>query len=343
MKEGDVIEAVDGKKIGQSDDGSASWNAETLPEYLGRAARDAREVQITLKRPAGGGQESENLEVRLAPRVPIQLQSPFPVRLPGTPMGSDEIGIAYRIESEIAGVQPEGPAASAALSAGDTILKAKIIYSKPNDGETPDPLEIELGSDKPYWPSVFDAMQFVPEGTLVELTVASGKDAEPRQIKLTPTPTESAFVAARGFWFKPLERTRQADSLAEQIRHGWDETAESLTMVFRFLKKLGTQVPLTALGGPVTIAKAAGYSAAEGLSSLLIFLTMLSANLAVINFLPIPLLDGGHMVFLAYEWVRGRPANERFVVALHTAGFVFIVTLMLYVLALDFNLIERNL
>jgi regulator of sigma E protease len=97
------------------------------------------------------------------------------------------------------------------------------------------------------------------------------------------------------------------------------------------------------LGGPVTIAKAAGYSAAEGISSLLIFLTMLSANLAVINFLPIPLLDGGHMVFLAYEWIRGRPANERFVVALHTAGFVLIVTLMLYVLALDFNLIERNL
>ena len=52
---------------------------------------------------------------------------------------------------------------------------------------------------------------------------------------------------------------------------------------------------------------------------------MLSANLAVINFLPIPLLDGGHMVFLAYEGIRGRPANERFVVALHTAGFVFIV------------------
>ena len=114
-------------------------------------------------------------------------------------------------------------------------------------------------------------------------------------------------------------------------------------MVFRFLKKIGTQVPVTALGGPITIAKAAGYSAYEGLPALLIFLTMLSANLAVLNFLPIPLLDGGHMAFLAYEGVRGRPASERFVVALHTVGFVFIVSLMLFVVALDLNLIPRNL
>ena len=147
--------------------------------------------------------------------------------------------------------------------------------------------------------------------------------------------------AASGF--KPIERIRKAESFGEQVRYGWDETSEALTMVFRFLKKLGTQVPMSALGGPVTIAKAAGYSAAEGMSSLLIFLTMLSANLAVINLLPIPLLDGGHLVFLAYEGIRGRPANEKFVVALHTAGFVFIVSLMLYVLALDLSLIPRNL
>jgi regulator of sigma E protease len=77
--------------------------------------------------------------------------------------------------------------------------------------------------------------------------------------------------------------------------------------------------------------------------ALLVFLTMLSANLAVINFLPIPLLDGGHMVFLAWEGLRGRPASEKFVVALHTVGFVFIISLMLFVIALDLHLIPRNL
>jgi regulator of sigma E protease len=80
---------------------------------------------------------------------------------------------------------------------------------------------------------------------------------------------------------------------------------------------------------------AAGGAASQGIATLLIFLTMLSANLAVINFLPIPLLDGGHMMFLAYEGVRGRPANEKVVVALHMVGFAFIITLMLFVIGLD--------
>ena len=101
--------------------------------------------------------------------------------------------------------------------------------------------------------------------------------------------------------------------LPSKCSYGWDETVDALTMVFRFLQKLGGQVPLKMLGGPGTIAVAAGDAASQGLSSLLIFLTMLSANLAVINFLPIPLLDGGHMVFLAYEGIRGRPANEKVV------------------------------
>jgi len=74
-----------------------------------------------------------------------------------------------------------------------------------------------------------------------------------------------------------------------------------------------------------------------------VFLTILSANLAVINFMPIPLLDGGHMVFLLWEGVRGRPASERFVVALHTVGFVLIITLMVFVLLLDFELFDRGL
>ena len=64
------------------------------------------------------------------------------------------------------------------------------------------------------------------------------------------------------------------------------------------------------LGGPVTIAQVAGSLAEQGFTSLLMFLTMLSANLAVVNFLPIPVLDGGHMVFLIYEGITGRPPSE---------------------------------
>ena len=96
------------------------------------------------------------------------------------------------------------------------------------------------------------------------------------------------------------------------------------------------------LGGPIEIAKQAGKSAEEGLGRLLLFLTMLSANLAVINFLPIPVLDGGHMVFLMYELVRGKPPSENVVAALSYIGLILLLSLMLFVFGLDLGLIARR-
>ena len=69
---------------------------------------------------------------------------------------------------------------------------------------------------------------------------------------------------------------------------------------------------------------------------------MISVNLAVINFLPIPLLDGGHMVFLLYELIRRKPASERVIVAFTYLGLIFILSLMFFVLALDTGLISRR-
>jgi len=338
--EGDVIETVDGKPITQGGSGDEGWNPVTLPDYLRQAAVSGREVELTVERSARGESSGEPQTIRVTPVVPTELHSDIPA---GAPMGADAIGIAYRIENEVQAIVTGTPAAESGIAVGETLTSATIIIPKDDEGDAPDPVTVALNADEANWPALIDAVQFAPAGTLVEFTVEGKTEAETRKVKLAPQAVEGAFVAPRGFVFKPIVRIRKAETFSEQIRYGWDETAESLTMVFRFLKKLGTQVPITALGGPVTIAKAAGYSASEGLPTLLIFLTMLSANLAVINFLPIPLLDGGHIVFLLYEWVRGRPANERFVVALHTVGFVFIVGLMLYVLALDVGLIDRGL
>jgi len=65
-------------------------------------------------------------------------------------------------------------------------------------------------------------------------------------------------------------------------------------------------------------------------------LTLLSANLAVLNLLPIPLLDGGHLIFLAYEGIRGKPADERVQIGLSILGFVFLIGLMLFAIGMDF-------
>ena len=282
----------------------------------------------------------ETVTLSVKPQPPTVFHSFLPF---DAPLAVPAAGFAYDIDSTVHAAVTSGPAAAAGIRAGDKIVQAKFIYPTDAEGNTQKPETIKFDPQESSWPAVATNINSMPEGTVVEFAIerADAPDVQPIQVK--PTPVDGKFFADRGFVFEPIMRTRETSSFREQVRQGWDETADALTMVFRFLKKLGTDVPLSALGGPVTIAKAAGYSAAEGISSLLIFLTMLSANLAVINFLPIPLLDGGHMVFLAYEWIRGRPANERFVVAMHAAGFVLIVTLMLYVLALDFNWIPRNL
>jgi regulator of sigma E protease len=68
---------------------------------------------------------------------------------------------------------------------------------------------------------------------------------------------------------------------------------------------------------------------------MLIFLTMLSANLAVINFLPIPVLDGGHMMFLAAEWIRGRPVDADLQYKLTLMGLFFLLSLMVFASMMD--------
>jgi regulator of sigma E protease len=69
---------------------------------------------------------------------------------------------------------------------------------------------------------------------------------------------------------------------------------------------------------------------------------MLSANLAVVNFLPIPVLDGGHMVFLVYELLRGKPPSEGVVAVLSYIGLALLLTLMMFVFGLDLGLIPRQ-
>jgi regulator of sigma E protease len=332
LKAGDLITAVDGQPL---DDAKlpTDWQADTFTAKAEQAALAGATLRLSIER------DSKPLEVSVKPQVPTQYHSQLPT---DTPEGVPALGIAYRVGNEVVAVIPGSPAAAAEIKPGDIVTSAEFVKPKDIDSTLLGDSEPILLSDKAAnWPMIFSVLQWSPAGTSIKLTVQRGDEQITKTLE--PATAEGLFVADRGFFFNPIERVRRATSVGEQIRYGWDETTEALGMVFRFLKKIGTQVPVTMLGGPITIAKAAGMSAYNGLAAFLIFLTMLSANLAVLNFLPIPLLDGGHMAFLAYEGVRGRPASEKFVVALHTIGFVFIVSLMLFVVALDLDLIQRKL
>ena len=260
---------------------------------------------------------------------------------PGTPVSLSSLGIAYEVRNVVVAVTANSPAEQAGLQAGDELVAAEISFPQA-DGETTENLSIQLG-DRPNFAMLIGTLQRLPTEAEVGLTYRRGEKENRVVLQAKPDSEHPVYLVDRGFILDTLQRVREAKTVAEQFQLGWNRTVESLTLVYRFLQKLGTQVPVTALGGPETIAKAAFYSASEGTAALLIFLTMLSANLAVVNFLPIPILDGGHMVFLAYEGIFRRPANEKFVVAMHMAGFAFIIGLMLFLIALDRGLIPRNL
>jgi len=155
--------------------------------------------------------------------------------------------------------------------------------------------------------------------------------------KLSAAEASDWFNMDRCFIFAPATVPKKAEASAQSVSWGGEETYESLTMVVRFLRKLGSQVSVKKLGGPISIAMMAGQAAQQGAAQLLLFLTMLSANLAVLNMLPIPLLDGGHLIFLAYEGIRGKPADERVQIALSIVGFVFLISLMIFVFGLDIS------
>ncbi len=170
----------------------------------------------------------------------------------------------------------------------------------------------------------------MPPGTRCVLTTDDGSTVE-----LEPVAASDWFNPDRGFYLDPESIEIRAQSVGQAIGMGIREAYDSVGQVYRFLRNLGTQISLRGLGGPVAIAQQAGQAASQGFAELLLFLTMLSANLAVINFLPIPVLDGGHMVFLIFEGILKRPVNERVVIAFHYVGFLFIISLMVFVFSLD--------
>ena len=322
LKVGDTIVAVDGHSLNGADKEQSAWTPDTLPERVREAAVAGKTVELTVLRhtadqsanskhenaaASDDAANGEKLQISVVPRIPTEFYASLPP-ITGVPKVVPALGLSYQIENKVAAVVPGSPAAAAGIQAGDSITSAKFVLPK-DVADIAGNEAVKLSDQDRNWPMLTEALQMLPAGTAVDFTIASGN--EEHHEKLVPVAEDDCYVADRGFNFLPIERVRKATTLGQQVSYGLDETTDALTMVYRFLQKLGTgQVPASMIGGPLTIAGAAGQAASAGLSTLLIFLTMLSANLAVINFLPIPLLDGGHMVFLAYEGLR-RPTRQR--------------------------------
>jgi regulator of sigma E protease len=167
--------------------------------------------------------------------------------------------------------------------------------------------------------SLFDAAVVPVERTVEDL--ASGESREVGRIGIEPD------VAA----------VRVQFGLAGAVFEGGRRTLRDIQLVLGVLKGMVVgNVSVRDLGGPILIGQVSGRVAQAGFVPLLIFMAFLSVNLAILNLLPIPALDGGHLLFLAVEGVRGKPLSLDVRLRLTQAGVLVLVGIMLLAFANDF-------
>lgn len=124
----------------------------------------------------------------------------------------------------------------------------------------------------------------------------------------------------------------------ESIGHGARQTWEMSAFSLRMMGKMLTgELSVRNLSGPVTIADLAGQTVRVGWIAYLSFLALISISLGVLNLLPIPVLDGGHLVYYALEALKGSPLSERFMIVTQKAGLAIIMMMMAVALFNDFT------
>jgi len=130
----------------------------------------------------------------------------------------------------------------------------------------------------------------------------------------------------------------------EAVERGVTQTGEmAATLVIGIWQIVNGSVPVRqAVGGPIMIAQMAGKEAHEGLSAVLMFTVMLSLELGILNLLPVPLLDGGHLLFFAFEGLRGKPLQLRTREMALQVGLLLLVALMAFFIFNDISRIVQG-
>ncbi len=245
-------------------------------------------------------------------------------------------GLVYSPSNVISGVEPTSMAAKSGLGAGDAIKQFRFDGSGKEDTEYMSKvfvsgtkaLQEEIPLDKSrnihYFHNLAQSFR-----TGMPVDVSYERDGKVAKTRLDIFTESEWFWPERGVLFTPLQFTHSAPTLGAAMMMGVGEIRRRMGNVLEFLELLVKgRMPFKVVGGPGMIAVEATDAASKGISPLLMFLTMLSANLAIINFLPIPALDGGHMMFLTAEAVRGKPVDEAWQMRLTMMGVLGLLCLM---------------
>ena len=309
-------------------DGAPTGDLMTLEQRMTRIARDQpREVAFTVRR------DDQTLTLRLAPRLPRVL----PGLVENRPVAIDSLGLAIEATNRVDTSTIDG------IRSGDQIRTLEILWTDEQKAISfylqqglIDKPQYDLEQDKLGWTGAYSLVQTIQPDTRYRLGFTRGDTDQLQTVEVVAKPSETFFLHTRGIMLTQYQENYRSATWSDALHLGAYQTAFDAGRVWRFLTKLiRGQISPTNLGGPGTIAVVATSEATQGTSRLLLFLTLLSANLAIVNFLPIPILDGGHMLFLAYEGLFRRPVNEQTQVVLTYIGLALILGLMLFVVFLD--------
>ena len=226
----------------------------------------------------------------------------------------------FKISTVIGGVEKGSPTDKAGLKTGDKLTAAD-------------------GKPITSWQEWANLTRQSP-GKKIALTYE--RDGQARTADIRPDTVERSDKTLIGrvgllpqsdkAWDRQIRRNYRP-SVVRAFGMGWEKTVSySWTTVKFFGKLISGNASASHISGPLTIADIAGQSAELGLQSYLEFLALVSISLGVLNLLPVPVLDGGHLVFYTAEWIRGKPLGER----IQNIGLRFGLALMMLMMAIAF-------
>ena len=301
LQDGDEIRAIDGKPVRSWMD--ARWR-------LLEAAADRRKLELEVDM-AGGGQATRSLDLSGIDGKAIEANFP------------ENIGLQLHAAIPVVGaVTADSPAQRAGFETGDVIV---AIDGAPANDVRAAINTIRASIDRELHITVLRT------GSQIEL------QARPAAFDETNAAGQTARVGRLGIAIQPrlesvMVRDTPLDAIGRGVVRTWEMSVFSVRMFGRML--IG-EVSLKNLSGPVTIADYAGQSARLGAEAYIGFMALISISLGVLNLLPIPVLDGGHLLYYSAELIKGRPLSQRFIELSQRAGFGVLIALMAIALVND--------